>query len=186
MCFSAEILRRFEWRWFTLAEDVEFHLELIGQGIPVQFAWETWVKADMPVTLSQASSQNERWEGGRAQLARKVAPRLIWGGLRRRDWRQIDAAFEQLIPPLSVPFVMAAAAIAGGLMVENQLLSLLACACLAGYAGYLITALILVRASARVYFALSVAPVYILWKVGLYARSLFSAQSSWVRTARVP
>src|SRR5579859_1080702 len=95
MCFAASIIERFAWQWFTLAEDVEFHLALVEQGVAVQFAPETWVKADMPVTLQQAASQNARWERGRLQLIRQHVPRLLWRGVRRRSWLQVDAAAEQ-------------------------------------------------------------------------------------------
>ena len=85
MCFSAGVLAQFSWRWFTLAEDVEFHLALVNAGARVEFAPETTVLADMPVTLAQASSQNQRWERGR-----HGAPASPWlprfgRGLRRRS-----------------------------------------------------------------------------------------------------
>jgi hydroxymethylpyrimidine/phosphomethylpyrimidine kinase len=49
MCFAAPVLERFSWRWFTLAEDVEFHLALVGAGIRVDFAPEAEVLAEMPI-----------------------------------------------------------------------------------------------------------------------------------------
>src|ERR1051325_5742949 len=61
MCFSAPVLERFGWNWFTLAEDVEFRLALVRAGLRVDFAPDTWVLANMPVTLDQAASQNARW-----------------------------------------------------------------------------------------------------------------------------
>jgi 1,2-diacylglycerol 3-beta-glucosyltransferase len=187
MCFSADILERFAWSWFTLAEDVEFHLALVAEGIRVDFAPETWVKADMPVTLQQASSQNARWERGRLQLMRQHVPRLLWDGLRHRSWLQIDAAAEQLIPPLSVPFAIGASTSGVGLLLGSVALAAIAAACLVGYVVYLVAALALVRAPLRVYLTLGVAPVYIAWKVGVYARSLLGERSTaWVRTARTP
>jgi cellulose synthase/poly-beta-1,6-N-acetylglucosamine synthase-like glycosyltransferase len=188
MCFSAEVMERFDWRWYTLAEDVEFHLALVGQGIRVEFAAETWVKADMPVTLAQATSQNARWERGRLQLIRTQVPGLLWQGVRHRSWLQIDAALEQLIPPLSVPFAVGVLVIPIALAVGSPLLAAVAAGCLGGYALYLLAALALVGASARVYLTLGVAPVYIAWKVALYVQSLLLGDRSvaWVRTARTP
>src|SRR5947209_5415876 len=104
MCFAAAVLDRFGWSWFTLAEDVEFHLALVRGGLRVDFAPEARVLADMPVTLAQAVSQNERWERGRLLLARKQVAALLLDGCRRRSALRIDAALEQVIPPLSVPF----------------------------------------------------------------------------------
>ncbi|HEX8968776.1 MAG TPA: glycosyltransferase family 2 protein [Chloroflexota bacterium] len=186
MCFDAAVLHEFSWRWFTLAEDVEFHLALVERGIPVEFAPETWVKADMPLTLAQSTSQNSRWERGRLQLVRQYVPRLIWNGLRRRRWLQVDAALEQLIPPLSVPFALAAATIAAAALGGLPSLAWLGLACLAGYALYLICGLVLVRAPLRIYVALGMAPMYIAWKVWVYARSMLGVRSTlWVRTARL-
>ena len=68
------------------------HLALVDAGIRVEFAPETWVNADMPVTLKQAPSQNERWERGRLLLVRQQVPRLVLAALRRRSWLQLDAA----------------------------------------------------------------------------------------------
>ncbi len=184
--FDASILREFSWRWFTLAEDVEFHLALVERGIGVQFAPETWVKADMPVSLRQAASQNSRWERGRLELIRLHVPRLLLSGLRQRSLLQLDAALEQLIPPLSVPFALGALSVPSGLALGNPYLAAAALACLVGYAAYLVAALALVRAPWRIYATLAIAPVYITWKVGLYARSMLGARSTaWVRTARV-
>ncbi|HLZ31283.1 MAG TPA: glycosyltransferase family 2 protein [Chloroflexota bacterium] len=185
MCFTAAILKRFDWRWFTLAEDVEFHLALVEQGVVVRFAPETWVKADMPVTLRQAASQNARWETGRLQLIRRHVPRLLWLGMRGRSWVQLDAAAEQLIPPLSVPFALSAVAVGGALLVGNLGLAAIAAACVIGYVLYLLVALALVQAPFSIYLTLGMAPAYVVWKVALYARSLLSPRATaWVRTAR--
>ena len=186
MCFDASILREFSWRWFTLAEDVEFHLALVQRGIGVQFAPDTYVKADMPVSLQQAASQNSRWERGRLELIREHVPRLLLNGLRQRSLLQIDAALEQLIPPLSVPFALGTVSFPAALALGNVYLAVVALTCLIGYAAYLIAALTLVRAPWQIYATLAMAPVYIAWKVGLYARSMLGSRSTaWVRTARV-
>jgi cellulose synthase/poly-beta-1,6-N-acetylglucosamine synthase-like glycosyltransferase len=186
MCFDASIIREFTWRWFTLAEDVEFHLSLIERGIRVEFAPETWVRADMPVSFRQAASQNARWERGRLQLIRQHVPRLVWRGLRQRSVLQLDAAIEQLIPPLSVPFGFGIVSVPAALLLDSAGLAVLAASCLIGYAVYVIAALALVRAPWSIYITLSIAPMYIVWKIGLYGRSLLGARASaWVRTARV-
>ncbi len=185
MCFTASILERFAWVWFTLAEDVEFHLALVAEGIRVEFAPETWVKADMPVTLKQAQSQNARWERGRLQLVRQQVPRLVRAGLRRRSWLQVDAAVEQLIPPMSVPVALASVVIPAALLLGAAWLAIAAAVCLGVYMLHLLTALVLVRAPGGIYLALGMAPLYIAWKLGLYARSLLGGRSTlWVRTAR--
>jgi cellulose synthase/poly-beta-1,6-N-acetylglucosamine synthase-like glycosyltransferase len=185
MCFAAGVLERFAWNWFTLAEDVEFHLALVGADIRVDFAPETAVYADMPVSLAQAASQNARWERGRLQLVRQHVPRLLLDGLRKASLLRLDAAAEQLIPPLSVPFVLSGACLVMSVAFGTPELQLLAAASLVGQMLYLMAGLVLVHAPLSMYLALSAAPLYIAWKVGLYGRALVtSSAGDWVRTAR--
>jgi hypothetical protein len=186
MCFAAAVLERFTWRWFTLAEDVEFHLALVRAGIRVDFAPETTVSAEMPLTLTQAASQNERWERGRLQLVRHHVPRLLADGLRRGSLLRLDAAAEQLIPPLSVPFALAGVCLMAALALESPHILLLSGLSLLGQLAYVTTALVLVRAPLTTYLSLGAAPLYIAWKLGLYSRALINTRAtSWVRTARV-
>ncbi|MGE3267403.1 MAG: glycosyltransferase family 2 protein [Chloroflexota bacterium] len=187
MGFLAEVLETHGWEWFTLAEDVEFHLALVADGLRVDFVPETTVLADMPVTFAQAESQNERWERGRIQMLRERGLGLLLDGLRQRDPVRLDAIIEQLIPPLSVPVVLAGAVLGAGLLFRARLASRLAAFSLAGQIGYLLTGLALVGAPWRVYRALAYAPAYIGWKVWLYGRSLAArGASAWVRTSRTP
>ncbi len=186
MCFAAPVLDRFAWQWYTLAEDVEFHLALVREGIRVDFAPETRVLAEMPVTLRQARSQNARWERGRLQLLRHRVPPLVREGMRRRSWLRLDAAIEQAIPPLSVPFVAGALCLAGATLLHAAVPAALAALGLAGQVLYLVAGLALARAPLSTYLALGYAPAYVAWKLWVYAQALVSTRSAaWVRTARV-
>jgi cellulose synthase/poly-beta-1,6-N-acetylglucosamine synthase-like glycosyltransferase len=187
MCFAAPVLERFAWRWFALAEDVEFHLALVAAGERVDFAAETCVSADMPVTFTQATSQNARWEQGRLQLLRERVPALVEEGVRRRSATHLDAALDQLIPPLSVPFALGALCLAAGSALGAWLPAGLAALGLAAQVTYLLAALTLVRAPASAYLALAYSPLYVAWKVGLYTQALLGPRDGrWVRTARTP
>ena len=186
MCFAAPIIDQFGWDWYTLAEDVEFHLALVNRGIRVDFAPEANVMADMPVTLRQAASQNERWERGRLQLVRDYVPGLLLNGLRSRSWLRLDAAVEQLIPPLSVPFALAAGCLALSALVATPSGMVLAGVAFSGQVVYLLAALALVRAPWSAYISLGAAPIYIAWKFSMYARALIGhSGTTWVRTARL-
>jgi cellulose synthase/poly-beta-1,6-N-acetylglucosamine synthase-like glycosyltransferase len=188
MCFAAPVIERFAWQWFTLAEDVEFHLALVGQGVRVVFAPETSVLAEMPVNFTQAASQNARWEQGRLQMLRERVPSLVWDGLRRRSAMRIDAAVEQLIPPLSVPFALGWLCLVASLLVGAPLAAALAAVSLAGQMGYLLAGLMLVRAPRGAYLALAYTPLYVLWKFQVYGRAMVGAIGArnmvWIRTAR--
>jgi cellulose synthase/poly-beta-1,6-N-acetylglucosamine synthase-like glycosyltransferase len=187
MCFAAPVLERFDWRWFALAEDAEFHLELARAGIRVDFVPQTRVRADMPVSLAQAASQNTRWERGRLQLLRGPVLSLLREGVRLRSAVRLDAALDQLIPPLSVPFSLAGLCLLAAVSLGRRRTALLAGATLGALAVHLLAALVLVRAPLAAYLGLAYAPIYIGWKVVVYARALVSRGSGpWVRTARVP
>lgn len=185
MCFAAPVLEQFAWRWYTLAEDVEFHLALVAEGVRVDFAPEASVRADMPITFAQADSQNARWERGRLQLLRHRVPSVLARAVRCRSLMCLDAAVEQFIPPLSVPFALGGLCLVAGVGLGASALTTLAILSLGGQAVYLLAGLALVRAPLRAYLALSYAPLYVAWKVGLYGRALVSTRSAqWIRTAR--
>jgi 1,2-diacylglycerol 3-beta-glucosyltransferase len=110
---------------------------------------------------------------------------LALDGLRRRSALRLDAAVEQLIPPLSVPFALGLPLLLVGLAAGAPLVALLAALSLLGQVVYLLSALLLVGAPRRAYLGLGYAPAYVAWKVGLYARALVSSERSpWIRTAR--
>lgn len=187
MGFLSEVLEQHGWEWFTLAEDVEFHLALVADGLKVDFIPETAVLADMPVTFAQAASQNERWERGRIEMLRERGLGLLLDGLRQRDPVRLDAIIEQLIPPLSAPVALAGVTLGAALLARSRAATLLAGFSLGGQLAYLLTGLALVGAPWRVYKALAYAPPYIGWKLWLYGRSLMArGTSAWVRTERTP
>jgi cellulose synthase/poly-beta-1,6-N-acetylglucosamine synthase-like glycosyltransferase len=185
MGFLASVLDQYGWEWFTLAEDVELHLALVEAGLKVEFVPESAVLADMPVTFAQAESQNERWERGRLEMLRQRGVRLLLDGVSLRDPVRVDAVAEQLIPPLSVPVVLAGATLAGSLLFRARLAAVLSGFSLGGQLAYVLAGLVLVRAPWRVYRALAYAPAYIGWKVWLYGRSLTARSTApWIRTER--
>jgi cellulose synthase/poly-beta-1,6-N-acetylglucosamine synthase-like glycosyltransferase len=185
MCFEARTLERHGWTSAGLAEDVELHLSLVAESTTVDFAPEAVVRADMPVTYAQARSQNLRWESGRLSALRREVLPLVGMGLRRRDPVVIDAAIEQLIPPLSVGLSVALACAVIGFFLGDWIVTGIACFAAAGLGIHVVAGLVAVRAPARAYRSLIAAPVYVLWKVALYVRALLGrADGPWVRTQR--
>jgi 1,2-diacylglycerol 3-beta-glucosyltransferase len=188
MCFDANALDQHGWSSAGLAEDVELHLALIRAGVRVDFAPEAIVRAEMPTSLRDAQSQNMRWEAGRLSVLRRDVPGLLKSGIALRNAMVIDAAVEQLIPPLSVAFLCGAAstlvsAASGG----SALVLGLSLFGTAAIGAHVVTGLIAVRAPARTFLALISAPPYIAWKTVLYARALVApAGLAWVRTRRGP
>ncbi|MGI8968548.1 MAG: glycosyltransferase family 2 protein [Chloroflexota bacterium] len=187
MCFAATVLDRFGWEAFTLAEDAEFHLQLVEAGIRVSYADGARVMADMPVTLRQARSQNVRWERGRLQMLRAFGPRLLKEGVRLRDPVRLDAVAEQLVPPLSALVGASLVLFSVVSIVARGVPRLLASCILAGQVVYVATGLLLVRAGPRTYLALLAAPALMTWKVYIYAVAATRLRDGrWVRTSRLP
>jgi hypothetical protein len=185
MCFDRAVLERFGWPCAGLAEDVEFHLLLVGAGLRVDFAPEAVVYGEMPTTLRAAQSQNTRWEAGRLAAVRRQAWPLLERGVRTRDVVAVDAAVEQLVPPLSVPCAVAGLVFILGLATRTALLWGPAGLMLSIFGAYVITGQLLARVTPRVLLALAYVPVYAAWKVALYVRVLADrGERQWVRTRR--
>lgn len=184
MCFATAVVEGRGWTTYALAEDVEYHLDLVSSGFKVDFAPNAVVRAEMPATLRSARSQNLRWERGRWDVVRTRVPGLIRTGIKRRSLAQLDAAAEQLVPPFTVPVLLAVLCLIAGVASGARLTAWVASAIIVCQALYVLVGLLLVRAPARVYISLLHAPVYIPWKTWLYLVSLVGADRRWVRTAR--
>ena len=184
MVFAADIPRRYRWT-NDLAEDVEYHMQLILAGERVTFAPEAVLYAAMPTTLRGAQTQNVRWERGRLEQVRRYAPQLLRASLARRSFLLFDAAVEQLIPPFSVIIGATLALLPAAILARARRTTALGLALLAGEAIYSLAALVLARAPRSVYRALLYAPAFIAWKTWLYIRVLLGLdRAGWVRTAR--
>lgn len=185
MCFASSVIERFGWDAFTLAEDAEFHLRLVEAGLKVAYAPDAMVLAEMPTSLRQARSQNVRWERGRLQMLRQFGPRLLRDGIARRDPVRLDAVAEQLVPPLSVLTGTVTAMCALTTILRAHAAARLAIAVLLGQFMYVFTGLLLAKARLRVYLALLFAPLYVVWKLWVYATAAMHLRDErWVRTAR--
>jgi cellulose synthase/poly-beta-1,6-N-acetylglucosamine synthase-like glycosyltransferase len=192
MVFRTDLLRRHRFS-AHLTEDIEFQLELLLEGELVDFVPDAVVMAEMPTTLSAARTQNERWELGRVQLARRFVPELarqaVKPGIRHRA-AFIDATLDQLVPPLSVltvgTVVVAAAAIACGRgSPARRSGAVLSCISMGALMFHVIGGLRLAGVPRATYRALLHTPRLVLWKVRLWARVLIRPEGvAWTRTQR--
>jgi hypothetical protein len=146
MCFDAATLDAIGWSSVGLAEDVELHLTLVRSGIRVDFAPEAVVQADMPTTSADAASQNLRWEAGRIAVLRREVPGMLLQGLRRRDAIIVDAAIEQIIPPLSVAFAAGVLSMTAGAIAGSAPIVALGFLGTTAIAGHIVAGLIALRA----------------------------------------
>jgi cellulose synthase/poly-beta-1,6-N-acetylglucosamine synthase-like glycosyltransferase len=194
MAFRTDILRTRRWT-NHLIEDAEFQLELLLDGHRVAYAPDATLRAEMPISLEGATSQNERWELGRLQLARTYLPRLcrtaVTGGpLPRRAY--VDAIADLVSPPLTAQAALDLAAVMlGGLSIAlrrrrgNWVPFAIGLGSGATLVVHVFVALRLVHAPPSVYRSLRAAPRAVAWKLTLLARIVRKpAEVSWTRTTR--
>jgi hypothetical protein len=192
MVFRREVLAGRRWTGH-LVEDAELQNELLLDGHLVAYVPDAVLRAEMPQTLDQATSQNRRWERGRIEMARRYVPRLLarLPGAPGRRAAHVDAVLDHVVPPLSVLLaaqlaitaVHAAGAATGHR--ASRVAIVVDLAALATLTAHVVAGLASVRAPARRYTALAAAPKQAAWKVALWARSLRPTQDvTWTRTRR--
>ena len=203
MAFTRGCLEQYPMSGRSVTEDLDYAMDLMQHGgIRVQYAPHAFVCAQMPVTGDQARSQRQRWEGGRYRVVRSRAPQLLKALISTGDLRLVGAMFELLQPPL-------AEQVAGCIGLSSlAILCVLLGSPLAGIAmmaaGFSVASVLmyvffglgLAGAKKETFKALAFAPIYIVWKLVLYAVGLVSgrrsgkadtggADAEWVRTSRI-
>jgi hypothetical protein len=194
MVFRSDVLRR---RTFSnhLTEDIELQLDLLLDGTLVAFAPDAVVEAEMPDTAEASRTQNERWERGRIEMARRFVPTLIGRAARGGPAGRVayaDAALDQLVPPFSVMAAMTMVSLVGALVDASFFPSrrsrqglLLALATATAEGVYVLSGLRMVNSPPSVYRSLLGAPRLVVWKLRLWTRMIVKPEGvAWVRTAR--
>ena len=196
MVFAAEVLDRHEWT-NHLTEDIELQLELLLAGTRVRFAPDAVVAAEMPATIEASTSQHERWERGRMDMARRFLGPLLRGALSGGPAGRVaylDAAADQLVPPFSI--VVLATVGWGAVAVVRTLAGTGSTAAkrdlvAAGAASARCRRRTSCRhcassaAPASTYRSLAAAPRLVLWKLGLWTKVLRRGEAvTWTRTKR--
>jgi 1,2-diacylglycerol 3-beta-glucosyltransferase len=188
MCFAREVLETHPWRATSLTEDAEHQSILLLNGIRVAFVSQAVTYGEIVTDLNVARRQRSRWMHGRADVAWRLAPRLLRSGLRHADLAQIDGAIERTMPSLSTLLVLTALLTALWAVLPGVadwlpwpwLTSLWA-----GFAAYPLLALLLEQAPWKLYMYLAYAPFYALWRTALRLMvRLQPKQTRWFRTPR--
>lgn len=198
MAFRRDILRRRRWSGH-LVEDAEFQMELlIGDGVIVRYVPDARLEAEMPDTLEDATSQNERWERGRIELTRRYVPILMrkLPTARGRRVAYLDAIADHVVPPLSLVVVLqAVGTVASGSaacatlrdqrharLTRRAIVHVVALVVLG---THVLAALRTVAAPPSVYRSLTKVPSMIVWKAGLWSNAVRSKNEVvWLRTKR--
>ncbi|MBM9521192.1 glycosyltransferase family 2 protein [Desulforhopalus vacuolatus] len=183
MGFRREILQTYGWPAHSVVEDVEFSLTLLEDRVDVHYNPDAVIRSEMAVSRSQASSQRERWEGGRFALARELIPRLA-GKCLQGEFRYFHALMDLAVPPLSLLIAAILFSLAASWLLFPSTLPI-GFACLLISVIYVASGQLLMRAPLRLWCYLASAPVYIVWKMLLYLKmALRGSENTWTRTTR--
>jgi len=187
MGFRRELLEEHPWEAFSLAEDIEYHLELVAAGERVDFLEDAEVRSAMPTSGREGLSQDQRWEGGRQQLARGWVPRLVAQGAGHRDPVRLNAALELLVPPQSLLLAGSLLTLICAIPLRATTAVRLGVLAIGTQVAYVLGTLRIVGAPASVYRSLVHAPFLVVRKVLIYVRLARDGQpATWERTERTP
>jgi cellulose synthase/poly-beta-1,6-N-acetylglucosamine synthase-like glycosyltransferase len=191
MCFVTETLRTIPWRASSLAEDVEYSLELCLRGVRVAFAPQASVASRMPLSGQEAESQAIRWEFGRMGMIRRYLGPLLARAIRDADLGCLDTALELSIPPMSLLFGFPLLFLFADSLIwfafgssSAGLLGIFWALTIAGEAIYVGAGIGLSQTSGHLWKALVHVPKYVLWKVWILIAGWLSKERAWTRTPR--
>jgi 1,2-diacylglycerol 3-beta-glucosyltransferase len=194
MAFRTDVLLDRPWTGH-LTEDLELQIRLVLDGVAVRYAPGAVVAAEMPEALADATSQNERWERGRVDLARRGVPRLLRAALGSPARSRVaiaDTALDLLVPPLSVLAAAAVASASSTLTLRalcptriTRVSAVVGTASVVALGAHVLVGLRVAGAPRSAYAALVRAPAAMAWKVRLWTRMAGGRSDvSWQRTAR--
>lgn len=173
----------------SIVEDLSLGIAMTRAGRPPRLVSEAGVRS-APAALDDALAQRTRWEHGFLKtLVRQALPVLL-GGVRRGSLAEFLLGLHLAVPPLALLLLMTAAALVlqailvavGGSLAPLAVLGTVTAVALAlVFAAW--------RGEGRAFLsgtALLRAPLYVLWKLPLYAKFLRKPETNWKRTPRRP
>ena len=170
-----------------LVEDLGLGLMLVRAGVRPRLVEQAQVRSK-PAPKSEALGQRQRWEHGFLATALRTAPQLILEGLKGCSRARLALGAHLLVPPLALLFAISALVLAvdagAGLATGDWIPAYALLAGLIAAAGATLLAWLHVGRAWLTPAALLRAPLYILWKLPLYARFLIAPETRWVRTRR--
>ncbi len=181
--FRREVLDRVPYAAHSIVEDLEFHLSLLTHGIPTAFVPQATVLAVVPASAAGQRTQAARWEGGRIQMMRTLAPRIAFLVLRG-NLRLAEPLLDLLGQPIALQVLLLVLL----LLLPANLLTAYALLGLVTLAFHLLVGLQMSPNPRQTGLALLQAPWYVVKKVAL-TRSILAMtrnRASWVKTSRAP
>lgn len=189
MAFPWPLFARADLATGSIVEDLSLGIEMTRAGHAPFLVEHAHVRS-APAALADALEQRRRWEHGFLDTLRRRALPVLASGVKRLALGEILLGLHLLVPPLALLLALAALALAVLAAFAALGASPLPLGSLSVIVG-LVSVLLVVAwvAGGRPFLAGSAllrAPVYLLWKLPIYAGFLRKPQASWNRTPRQP
>jgi len=189
MAFPWSVISRAHLATGDIVEDMRIGIEMALAGSPPMACPQARVWSALPDKRAAATTQRTRWEHGHLQSILRFVPRLLGAGLLRGKLSLLALAAELAVPPLSLlvvwMIVISMVSVAPPLLGESWLPLLMMAI---GWGALALSVLIGWSAHGQRVISLGLlltVPLYLAWKLPMYARFLVKPQKRWVRTARV-
>lgn len=187
MAFPWEVFRDAPLASGNITEDLGLGIALTRAGRSARLVEQARVLS-AAASFDASAQQRQRWEHGFLTNAIRHAVPTVWEGMTQRSRGMIALGLHLLVPPLALLMIVSAAALVlltGVGLIWSVWPPALTLAILLGIAVTL-TLIAWVRFGRGMLRlgALLQIPLYVLWKLPLYARFLFRRETSWHRTKR--
>jgi cellulose synthase/poly-beta-1,6-N-acetylglucosamine synthase-like glycosyltransferase len=176
MAFPWNVLKNAPLASGNIVEDMQLGLDLAIAKTPPMFCEDARVTGTLPDIASAVVSQRTRWEHGHLQTLMQQVPRLLLAAFEQRRLDLLGLALEVSIPPLTMLVLL-----------WMPLLFVVPQWALLALSSISLCIIVAWVKFGRTKFSLSAllsTPLYIFWKLPIYARFVFRRQKTWIRTER--
>ncbi len=111
-CLSRAVVEQVPFDASSVVEDAEYAITLALAGVRVQYVDSARVVSRMTRRIHDAAPQRLRWASGIFQLILRSVPKLVGHGIKRRNWKLVEAAVMLLLTSRLVVLYMTATAFA--------------------------------------------------------------------------
>lgn len=187
MIFSMDIIRKYGWPAESLAEDRQYGLYLVTQGERVAYVPGAKSYGQAAPDWQIAGRQRLRWYGGAGEIRRHLMPLLLKEGIKRRNWAALDLGVELLLPSFSwLALLTVIVLLMMALYPCPTLFSLWSMVGMTlAWVLFPFLGLWLSGAPSKLYLALCLGPVYMIWRIWIGLWALVRGKKvTWVRTQR--
>jgi cellulose synthase/poly-beta-1,6-N-acetylglucosamine synthase-like glycosyltransferase len=180
MWFRREILDKYPWRAYSLAEDFEYAIHLIRSGVRITILPGSVVTGAPARSGKGLQEQRVRWEAGRLALVTQTLPAIVRDFVRSPSLRQLDLFCEIVTPPLALVVTIYALA-----LIWEPTRYMLGLGGLALLTFHVAVTIPVAKLPFRTFLDLLSVPFYVCWKIALLPLVWARRRSkTWVRAER--